>query len=213
MYGFLISFGILLAVLISEEIAKKENLDAGIIWEGLPLVIISAILGARIYHVLDLRSYYLQNPISILEIWKGGLGIIGGLILGGISLIIFLKVKKQPVIKWLNVISVSVPLAQAIGRMGNYFNKEIYGTGSIPFFAIEAILNVVLFLTLFYYFKKFQKNTFGIYLIGYGLIRFFLEFLREDSWRIININVAQIVCLLFIISGIVVLRTKNKMLQ
>jgi phosphatidylglycerol:prolipoprotein diacylglycerol transferase len=191
---------------MTEKVAKKEGLDTNLVWEATPWVILSAVVGARLYHVLDFWDVYSQNPLDAFAIWKGGLGIFGALIFGLSGLVIFLRTKKQNLLKWLNIISVPVPLAQAIGRAGNYFNKELYGIGPIPFFALEATLDFILFLILYFWFIRYQRNTLGIYLVGYGFIRFATEFFRNDSWHVETTNVAQVISIVFILSGILVIK-------
>lgn len=213
MYGFLISLGILFSILVCDHLVKKEKLDSNVLWESIPFVLIASVVGARIYHVLDYWKLYSQDPIYILAIWNGGLGILGGLILGLFGLLLYLKLKNQDIYKWLNIVAVSVPLAQAIGRMGNYFNQELYGNWIIPFFVMEAFLNLSFFFFLFVYYKKHRKHTLGIYFIGYGVIRFILEFTRDDSWIECGINITQVFCVLFILAGLIILASRNKMLK
>jgi phosphatidylglycerol:prolipoprotein diacylglycerol transferase len=196
MYGMLLSISILVCTLLAERIAKKENKNLNILWGGTFWAVLAGFLGARLYHVLDLNDYYFQNVREIFKVWQGGLGIYGG-ILGGLSgLIIYLKSKKQPILEWLDITALILPLGQAIGRLGNYFNKEIY-----PVALYESFFTTLLFGFLYRHYKKIGKKTgfyFYSYLIGYGTIRFFLEFLRTDTWTIYGLNVAQIISILLI---------------
>ncbi len=201
MYGPLIALAILIATLTAEQLARIKKLNTELIWQALIWVIVAGVVGARLYHVVDYWDYYIQNPLQIVQIHKGGLGIFGAFIAGSIALIIFLKIKTQDVLDWLNVFAVVLPLGQAIGRWGNYFNKELYGRGPIPFFAAESFLNLILFCVLFVNFRKQSEKSLALYLIGYGIIRFLLEFWRQDSWRIDSINIAQIISTAFLITG------------
>ena len=89
--------------------------------------IIFGIIGARIYFVLFNLSYYLENPIEILEVWKGGLAIHGGII-GGLLFIIFYSLKyKVRILKMTDMVVVGLIIAQAMGRWGNFFNGEAHG--------------------------------------------------------------------------------------
>lgn len=212
MYGFLVSFGILSALLISEKIAKREKRNIDLLWEMSFWVIIVGVIGARLYHVLDYLPYYLENPIKIFLIWHGGLGIIGGLLFGFLTSIIYLKIKRQDVMSWLDILVVGIPLAQAIGRWGNFFNKELYGIKTNlpwgiyekelgyrvhPLFLYESLLNLILFFILLK--TKGRLGTrFFIYLAGYSVIRFFLEFLRDRTWIVYNLNVAQVISILIL---------------
>ena len=113
-------------------------------------LIISCLVGARIYHVLDLWSYYSQDPIQILNTRAGGLGIFGALIGGLIFLYLFSLLHHISYLGLLNLISPIIPLAQAIGRLANFVNHEI------PLWWLEASLDFLLFLGI----HKINKNNF-----------------------------------------------------
>ena len=200
MYGILISLGILTSALYCDRIAKKKGLNSNILWEGLFVGLIFGIIGARLYHVLDLYSFYSQNPIRIFQIWNGGLGIYGGLFAGILAFIIYLKIKKERVLNWLDITAVGIPLAQGIGRWGNYFNKEL-----LPYSIYESFFDLILFIILasLTNYKKIRAGIlFSSYLIGYGIIRILLENTRQSVWTIYGIDVASFVSLILIITGI-----------
>jgi phosphatidylglycerol:prolipoprotein diacylglycerol transferase len=139
-YGLLITLGMVLAVSIAAREAARKNLNPQIVWDGALWVIALGIIGARLYHVFSTPNdgsgsgwpYYSQHPLEIIAIWKGGLGIFGGLI-GGLVGIAFVAWRNTvSLLKLSDCIALGVPLAQAIGRWGNFFNQELYGppTGS-----------------------------------------------------------------------------------
>lgn len=189
-----------------------------------------SIIGARLYYVLFNLEYYATNPISIFKIWEGGLAIHGGLIFGFIFLIIYCKKYKVNWVRLLDIVIVSLVLGQAIGRWGNFFNSEAHGgitslnvlqswhlpdfiingmyiDGNyyIPTFLIESISCFIIAIILYFIRKnKYIKigQTTCIYLILYGIERFFVEALRTDSLMLGNIKVAQIVSLLFVGVGV-----------
>lgn len=224
MYGILISLGSIGAFFIVEGIVKKRELDLRIFYNSINAAIIFALLGARLYHVIHYWSLYKNFPFLIIQVWKGGLGIFGALIGGVIGIYISLTkagVKRKEMLEWLDIFAVGIPFIQAIGRWGNYFNKEIQGTETSlpwalkmegkfqhPLFLYESVLNFILFLILLWMEKRQQgkgikKGTILFsYLLGYGLIRFFLEFLRVESWKINGINVAQGISIILIIGSI-----------
>jgi len=239
LYGFFIGLGIVIGAWISEQTRKtldsKHSIINASIYDVLPWVVIPGILGARLYHVIDYWSYYSQNLTEIFYLWNGGLGIYGGILGGTVGLGIYLSIKvwkelKKKEIKewfhcftaqlfnWLDVIAFGLPLGQAIGRIGNYFNQELYGLPTNlpwgiyinpenrlpgfagfskfhPLFAYEAIWDIIIFIILITIIKRKNKLRLGsyffIYLGLYGLGRFFLEFLRINPWSIGRINVAQ----------------------
>jgi len=126
------------------------------------------------------------------------MGILGGLIAGLIFIYFFSKKNKISFLKILNIISPIVPLGQSIGRFGNYFNHEIYSVNGQPIWLYESSLDLILF---FFLIKTKQENKTALYLIGYGLIRFFTEFLRWDTFTVNNIKIGQLISIIFIIIG------------
>lgn len=139
-YGVLIALGMVLAVNIAAREAKRKGINPSIIWDGALLVIVLGLIGARLYHVFSSPNdgtnsgwaYYSRNTLEIFAIWKGGLGIYGGL-LGGIIGVVFIAYRNRVSLRTLfDCAALGVLLAQAIGRWGNFFNQELYGppTGS-----------------------------------------------------------------------------------
>lgn len=128
MYGIILSAAILTCLLVGEKLAKIEKLKVSLYWSTMQWTIISGLIGARLYHVIDFWAHYSANPISILYIHQGGLGIYGALF-GGVAGLYF-SLKKQGstnFIHWLDLSAVVVPLGQAIGRWGNFANRELFG--------------------------------------------------------------------------------------
>jgi phosphatidylglycerol---prolipoprotein diacylglyceryl transferase len=155
------------------------------------LLFIFSVIGARLYHVIDQHQYYSQHPIQILQTWNGGLGIYGGLIFGLIFIFLFSKIYHLNFLNILDTITPIVPLCQAVGRLGNFFNHEI------PTWWLEASLNLI----LFFFLRRSPKPS-AHYLIGYGLIRFSVEFFRFDTWQLGSLKIAQLISLISVISGI-----------
>jgi phosphatidylglycerol:prolipoprotein diacylglycerol transferase len=161
-------------------------------------------------------------------VWQGGLGIWGGIF--GALLGLFMSTRKtRKLFAYVDIFAVGAPLAQAIGRWGNYFNKELFGLPTnlpwgiyIPFefrppinkyfdhfhplFLYESLLCLILFVFLYKIFSR--QKLFGkvispgnigiIYLIGYSFIRFFLEFLRTDPWKLVGVPVASLVAIVIV---------------
>lgn len=129
--------GVLAAVWISIRETKKRGLDSEIVWDLVPWLLFSGIIGARIWHVLTPSKsmgvgieYYLSHPIKILNIRQGGLGIPGGVIGGVVALLVFTRKKNLSFLEWADIIAPGLALAQAIGRWGNFINQELYGPPS-----------------------------------------------------------------------------------
>lgn len=167
--------------------------------------LILGIIGARIYGVIANWSYFSQNPIQILNLRGGGLGIYGGLIFSIIFIFIFSQKNNINFLKITNSLVPIIPLCQSLGRFGNFFNHEIYGIANQPIWLYESIL----IFTLFLIFKKIKTHQTGIYLIYYGFIRFFLEFIRLDTIPVYFLSLAQILSLLFILIGFIIIKYEN----
>ena len=164
-----------------------------------------ALIGARIYSVINYWNYFSANPIQILNFRGGGLGIIGALIFGIIFIFIFSKINKTSFLKITNTLVPIIPLCQSLGRFGNFFNHEIYGINNQPVWLYESILMFI----LFFVFKKIKIHQTGIYLIYYGSIRFFLEFIRLDTISVYFLSLGQILSLLFIVIGLIIIKYEN----
>ena len=202
-YGLIIGIALVVGIIYFQKNnlliskIKEDNFIFGLI--------ISAIIGARIYGVIAAWDYFSQNPIQMLNLRGGGLGIFGGLIGGIIFLYIFTKKNKIKFLSVTNLIVPIIPLCQSIGRWGNFFNHEIYGANNEPVWLFESILLFIFFLFI----KKIKHHQTAIYLIYYGIIRFILEFVRTDTIPLYIISFAQFLSLIFIILGIIIIRYEN----
>ena len=140
-YGLLIAISVLLGLNLSKKLARSRGIDPHFISEILPSLVLSSIIGARIYYVIfEYRQYigdnfltpikilniYLKIP-SFLAIWEGGIAIHGALLGGFLSIYLFCKSKKIPLKIFLDLLMPSVILGQSIGRWGNFFNNEAFG--------------------------------------------------------------------------------------
>jgi phosphatidylglycerol:prolipoprotein diacylglycerol transferase len=155
-------------------------------------LITSSFIGARIYHVLDYWNYYSQNPAEIIKTWQGGLGIFGAIILSLVYIFSYSKIHKVNSLTILDSITPVLPLAQAIGRIGNWVNHEN------PLWWLESLLN----LSLFFYIRQFPKNPTAKYFTFYGLIRLVTDHFRQDIWIINQFKLSQILAIIFIIVGL-----------
>lgn len=242
-YGIIMAVAITIGVLFSVFVTKKfyPELNPDVIYNIAPVVIISALLGARIYYCLLNFSYYFRNPIEILGIRHGGISIHGAILGGLIGGIIYAKKHKLPVLRLCDIFSYGLILGQAIGRWGNFFNSEAFGRPTEnflklyipiykrplefmqysyfhPTFLYESILDVCIFLILFFVVRKLTKNKDGIifftYLILYSIARILIEQIRIDSvLNVFGVPIAQIVSVVIIlisITAIFVIRLKNE---
>jgi len=136
-YGIIIMCGVLAAIWVSIKETARRGLDSEYIWDMVPWLLLSGIIGARLWHVLTPSksmgvgaNYYLSHPIEIFNIRQGGLGIPGAVIGGFIALLVYSKKKGLDILTWADIIAPGLALAQAIGRWGNFINQELYGPPS-----------------------------------------------------------------------------------
>lgn len=239
-YGIIIATALLTGGLISYFVAKKlyPEINPEIVFEIYPSIIIGAILGARIYYCLLSHAYYSQHLIEIFAIRHGGMSIHGG-ILGGLILgIIYAKRHKLNILKLCDIISYGLIIGQAIGRWGNFFNSEAFGRPTEfflklyipiskrpidfmqysyfhPTFLYESILDICIFLILFFLIRNFNKGKDGIiffsYLMLYSIARIIIEQIRIDSvLNIFGIPIAQLISVLIIlISTLAIIKIKK----
>ena len=224
LYGLMLGLGALAALYSGLWLTRKNELDTSEVESAFWWLILAGIIGARLYHVIDKWHIYRQDLVSIVYIWKGGLGIFGGIIGGLIGLLLYLRLRHTKITFWqlFDVAAFGMPLAQATGRLGNYINGELYGKptnlpwGTLvkgqrvhPLFAYEALLNVGLFYLLYRLATKTKVGLGkigGIYLFGYGAIRFVLEPLRPEImvWIWQGIPVAEIFSVAAMVVGLVI---------
>ena len=136
-YGILIVTGAVIAAYICTIEAKRRGEDPDHVWNLLTLALIFGIIGARLYHVFSTPAgnfvgwaYYREHPIDIIAFWNGGfrgLGIYGAVAGGVLAFAVYCAYKRLSFPRWLDIATPGILLAQAIGRMGNFINQELYG--------------------------------------------------------------------------------------
>lgn len=226
-YGILISFGMILATLITMKRARDYDIHPDKILDIILFVIPVGIIGARIYYVLFNWEYYKGDLMKIINIRAGGLAIHGGLVAGIIMAIVLCSFWNVRFLKVLDLAMPGVVLAQAIGRWGNFFNQEAYGTPTDlpwaivvngqhvhPTFLYESVWNLGLFFFLLWFEKrrKYDGQIFLLYAMFYSLARFFIEGLRIDSLMLGPFRVAQLLsAAVFIISLVLLLINRRRM--
>lgn len=237
-YSLFILLGVILAYIIIMMESKKLKINSmfmdNVVFYGL----LFGILGARIHYVLFNLDFYLNNLSEIIKIWHGGLAIHGGIIFGSLFVYFYSKKYKESFIKLTDIILPGVILAQGIGRWGNFFNQEAFGSmvskelleklfipkfiingmhinGNyyLPTFYIESILCILGFIIMLIIRRnKNIKRGYltSFYLIWYGIVRLFIEYFRLDSLMLGSIKVAMLISFILIILGIVLLFISKK---
>ena len=126
-YSLIIATGMILAVLYVWFRFKENGLSVDDLLDFVLFVIPSGIVGARLYYVIFSFEHYKHNLLEIFAIWKGGLGIYGGIIAGAIAALLVARHKKINLLKVFDMLAPAVMMAQAIGRWGNFMNVEAFG--------------------------------------------------------------------------------------
>lgn len=133
-YGVLVVLGIIVAAWVASRYVARRGYDGEAVWDMLIWVMIPGFIGARLYYVFiqsprgpEGFGRYLENPLSILQIWSGGIHIYGAFIFGTIAVLVYTWVRKLPLLVYLDGLGLGLPLGQAVGRWANFINQELYG--------------------------------------------------------------------------------------
>src|SRR5215211_3973867 len=126
-YGVCYAVGLALAYVVITREARRRGLDARLVDNGIIIVAVAALIGGRLYHVIDQWQLYQDDPLKIVLPPYTGLGVYGGILTGTIAAVVVTRMWKQPFWKWADVIAPGLFVMQAIGRWGNFFNQELYG--------------------------------------------------------------------------------------
>ncbi len=211
-YGLIIAAGALLCIVLSLVRCKQTGFSQDTLIDLAIFVIPAGLIGARLYYVIFAWDYFKDDLLSVFDIRSGGLAIYGAVIAGVLTAYIFCKVRKIKLGTVLDIIVPGLILAQGIGRWGNFFNQEAYGFAvtnpALQFFPLAIYINnvgqwhyatffyesvwcILGFFLLWWYQKKNTRDghVFALYLIVYGLERFFVEGFRTDSLYMFGSNV------------------------
>ena len=218
-YGVIIALAFLAGMTWSIHRAKYFDLREDDLYDVFLWILPAAILGARAYYVLFRLDYYRDNPGEIFAVWEGGLAIYGGVLVSIAAVLLVCRRKKIPPLRMLDLLAPACMLGQAIGRWGNFFNREAFGRetnvfcrmgllaadGTLvsvhPTFLYESLWNFAGFLFLAGMIRRGKRQYDGqylwIYFLWYGIGRFWIEGLRTDSLMIgtTGIRVSQVLSL------------------
>lgn len=213
-YGLILLTAILVSIAIMGQLARRQGLDPDVLYDIAPIVVVAAVIGARVYYLLLRYDHYRTNPDQLLTLQLQGLTIHGALVAGVAAFVLVMRARGQPVLRWTDLVIAVVPIGQAIGRWGNWANQEAFGKPSTlpwaieiepahrpseyasfatfhPTFLYEAILNLVAAAMLVWLLFRIPKSprlrqgdVLGCYLILYGVVRLVVEPMRTDSLTI-----------------------------
>ena len=227
-YGLLIAVGLLLAVVYACRRCKTFGLRDSDLIDGVLCIVPFAVICARAYYCIFQWQAYVDDPISVLYIWQGGLAIYGGVIGAAIGIVVYARIKKDKVklTAVLDITALGFLIGQSIGRWGNFINREAFGaettsflrmgllnklTGEVkyyhPTFLYESLWNACGFVLLHFLSKKRKYDgqiALG-YVAWYGLGRAMIEGLRTDSLYWGPIRVSQLLAAVSCVAAVAVL--------
>lgn len=143
MYGLIIGIGVLCGVSLAAHVAKITKQNPDWYWDLAIYLLIFSIMGARLYYVIFAWDYYKNDPIEILNIRNGGLAIYGGVIVGFITLAVYVKLKHKSYRLMADTGIFGVIMGQIIGRWGNFTNREAFGDYTDSLFAMRLPVSMV----------------------------------------------------------------------
>jgi len=206
LYGLCIALGVIAAVWIASKRWEARGGDPDDISTIALWAVPAGVVGARLYHVATDWKLYRDDWVDAFKITQGGLGIPGGIIGGVVVAIVVVRVKKLPMAPLFDVVAPALPVAQAIGRFGNWFNQEVFGRPTSlpwgleideahrppayasestfhPTFLYEALWNLAVAGLVVVLGRKRRLppgHLFTVYVLGYALGRLWVENLRSD---------------------------------
>ena len=227
-YALIIVTGIFLGYLLACKIAKKYDVSADTMSDVLLYALPSSVICARIYYVIFNFSQYKDNFWDVFKIYEGGIAIYGAIIGALISTYIYTKLKKMSVLKIFDIGAFGLLVGQAVGRWGNFVNQEAYGeetnnffamTGNLiqkemgenvlvhPTFLYESVWNTLGLVILLFLHKRKTKSgeLFFVYIMWYGIGRFFIEGLRTDSLMLGSFRISQLLAAVSVIFSLIIL--------
>lgn len=211
-YGLMIALGAIAGTWLMGKRLEARGTGTSDDASAIAMIAVPAgVVGARLYHVITDWERFDGRLLDTVKIWKGGLGIWGGVAVGVVVGVLVAKRRGVGVANALTAVAPALPLAQAIGRWGNWFNQELFGgptglpwglevdpdkvadagyaPGTLfhPTFLYESLWNLALAAFLVWLGRRFVRRNPGrllaVYLIGYGIGRFWIEGLRIDATK------------------------------
>lgn len=229
-YGIIIAAGFLLALIYASFSCKKMNIDINHLFDVVIVGLIAGVIFARLFYVVFYPGdKYWKNPLEIFQIHDGGLAIYGGIIGAVVFGSLMAKLRKLKVTAVLDIAALGFLIGQCVGRWGNFINQEAFGSatelpwgmhsentaavvdGNVhPCFLYESLLCLLGFVLLHFFTRRFRRydgQTFLLYIVWYGACRFFIEGLRTDSLIIpgTGLRVSQVIAAACVVAGIILL--------
>ena len=210
-FGFMLAIAVVVCSYLMSRDAAKIGIPKDAAYDFAFWVALAGVLGSRFFYIFLNLDYFIESPSELLQLQHGGLAWQGGLILGGAGAFIYLRKKKLPVLKFLDLAIPYAALGQAIGRIGCFLNGCCYGKPAAwgPYFPVhhehlhptqiyESVGLVIIFFILKSLNRPGQKEgrVFAVYLMLAALLRFAVQFFRYDYEPLwMGLGVFQLICL------------------
>ena len=243
-YSLAILAGLLAGIVLAQREARRLGESPDHVLNIAVLGVVFGLIGARLYHVIDLWSFYSENPGQIFVLRSGGIGIFGAIAGAAFALALYVwwvnrraragRGQRIRALRWFDIGAPAFLLGQAVGRWGNFFNKELYGpetslpwgipveashhfpwdSGAAayfhPLFLYESLLSFLGVIVLLWVGRRFgnalrQGDVLFLYLIWYALERSALEFLRSGNWKVGDVPVAHLVSVVMVVVALLAL--------
>lgn len=238
-YGFFIAIGFIVGILLAKKESIKQGINPDDIMDLAFYMILSAVIGSRLFYVMTTPETFLDDPLSIFKIWNGGLVFYGGFILCMVTFFTYVKIKQLDVWKTADICAPSIAIGQFFGRLGcfsagccfgkvcdlpwavTFSNPDSLAPTGIPLHPSQlyhALGNLFIFVVIFSFrnHKRYQGQLFWTYVVLYGAVRSILEMFRGDFRGSIFFNlfsVSQMIGGTMVITGLAMLiilgRKKN----
>lgn len=177
-YGVIIGVGVLCGVLLAAYMAGLEEMDPDVIWDFAIYAIIFSIIGARLYYVVFRWDVYRDHLLEVFNLRNGGLAIYGGVIAAFLTLFVYTRVKKQSFLRMVDVCVPGLILGQAIGRWGNFMNREVFGGYTDNFVAMRLPVEAVRS-------RDITESVASHIAAGANYIQVHPTFLYESLWNLL----------------------------
>lgn len=230
-YGLMIGLGVLFCILMGMQRAKKHGLKEDAVIDIAIYGLIIGFLGAKLLYVIVEWEAFLKNPMSVLG--TEGFVVYGGISAGVIAAIVYCRIKKLKFLEYFDLLSASIALAQGFGRIGCFLAGCCYGretdsclgvvfpAGSIApagvkvlptqLFSSAGDFAIMAFLLWHYKRRKYVGDTGFLYMLLYGIGRFFIEMLRNDNRGAVGaLSTSQFISIFIVTAALLLLWNNRK---
>ncbi|TAK20085.1 MAG: prolipoprotein diacylglyceryl transferase [Chloroflexota bacterium] len=225
-YGIAIALGIAQGIGLTAQEARRRGISEDAIYSVATWSIAAALIGARVFHVVDRIDFYIQNPLAILALNQGGLAIWGGTLTGILVGVFYCRRARLPVATVADIAAPGILIGQIIGRLGCIVNGDAFGgplsapwaftyvhadalipdlgVPTHPYPLYEIVWNGALLIGLW----RFRRAApppgvlFLVFLIVYGVGRFLLTFVRQETIVVAGLQQAQAIAIIVVLVAV-----------